>query len=455
MPPMVAGTTVGRRFRAYPEYRESGAPLLGAIPRSWTSGPLKRLVQRGRKITYGIVQCGPDVDDGVPYIRPVDMRDEAGVTPGSLRRTSREIAEAYRRSTVLPGDVVVSIGPSFGKTMVVPTELAGANLTQGTARVAPGPSVDGRYLFWCMRSRATWSFWDAGCAGATFGALTLELLGSTQICVPPVDEQQAIAAFLDRETAKIDALVARNERLIELLEAERASAIVRAVTKGLDSSVPLISSGIPSIGEVPCHWSVGPIAREWDVIDCKHRTVPFVEEGVPIVSIGEVQDLEVDTLRANRTTQAEAEHISDGGRRPVRHDVIYSRNATVGAAAIVATDEPMCLGQDVSLIRSTRQSGRYLLYQLRSAVVSAQLEEMSVGTTFSRINVARIKRFKVCIPSRSEQDAIAEHCDRIWRETEVTIRRTHALVDRLREYRSALITAAVGGQIDVRGEVEP
>lgn len=115
--------------------------------------PLKRLVDASRPITYGIVQAGADVYGGVPYIRPVDMSEHGGVVdPSELRTTSHEIAAQYRRSSVRCGDIVVSIGPSYGKTMVVPAELDGANLTQGTARVAPARDVDARYLRWSLRS---------------------------------------------------------------------------------------------------------------------------------------------------------------------------------------------------------------------------------------------------------------------------------------------------------------
>jgi type I restriction enzyme S subunit len=119
---------------------------------------LKYVIDPERPITYGIVQCGPDYPGGVPYIRPADMTDEGGVEDSSLLlRTDPEIAAAYARSTVVPGDLVISIGPSFGKVMVVPPELAGANLTQGTARVAVNRPAIARFVFWALRSTVSLS----------------------------------------------------------------------------------------------------------------------------------------------------------------------------------------------------------------------------------------------------------------------------------------------------------
>ena len=136
-----------RGWNAYPQYAVSAVEWLGRIPAHWKALPTKRIVDSARPNTYGIVQCGPNYPDGVPYIRPVDMDDERGVGLDSLQRTAPDIAAAYARSTVRASDVVVSIGPSFGKAMVVPAELEGANLTQGTARLAPGADVAPRFLF--------------------------------------------------------------------------------------------------------------------------------------------------------------------------------------------------------------------------------------------------------------------------------------------------------------------
>jgi type I restriction enzyme S subunit len=177
--------------------------------------PLKRFVDAHRPITYGIVQAGEDVEDGVPYIRPIDMDEHNGVRdPAALRKTAREIAAAYTRSTVRPGDLVVSIGPSYGKTMIVSSELDGANLTQGTARIAPGPDVEASFIRWALRSSTATEFWDAAVAGATFRALNLEPLSRTPVPAWTLREQRGISDFLDAATARINALVEKKRHMV-------------------------------------------------------------------------------------------------------------------------------------------------------------------------------------------------------------------------------------------------
>ena len=263
-------------------------------------------------------------------------------------------------------------------------------------------------------------------------------------------EQEAIAAFLDRETAQIDALVAKKKRLIELLQEKRTALITRAVTQGLDPNVPMKDSGVEWLGEIPAHWEVGALSRWWTVLDCKHRTVPFLGEGIPVVSIGEVHGLTVDPSDANRTSIKEYEKMIEGGRKPRIGDIIYSRNATVGEAAIVDNDELFCMGQDVSLIRSVSAQPLFLLHTLRSRVVLAQLEALMVGSTFKRINVGQIKKFFVAVPPRSEQDGIAQYAQEVHDAIAALIDRIREAIDILNEFRTALISAAVTGKIDVR-----
>jgi type I restriction enzyme S subunit len=201
-----------------------------------TEGPeavrLRRLVDPERPMTYGILQCGDPVEDGVPYIGPSDMPGQ-GQSPslGSLRRTTAEIASSYRRSVLSGWDVVVSIGPAYGKVALVDSDLIGANLTQDTVRVAALPNlVDSRYLVWVLLSRGASQFWDLEITGATFRRLNLGTLARTPIPLPSLDEQRRIASYLDERTAKIDALITETERFIGLAQERRSALITAAVT---------------------------------------------------------------------------------------------------------------------------------------------------------------------------------------------------------------------------------
>ncbi|TFV58992.1 UNVERIFIED_ORG: restriction endonuclease subunit S [Bacillus sp. AZ43] len=197
---------------------------------------LRRLVDRERPMTYGILQAGEPIEGGVPYIGPSDITGE-GTSPerDALRTTASEIASAYRRSVLAGGDVVVSIGPAYGKVAVVSDDLAGANLTQDTVRVALVPELaHTRFVVWALLSRQTADYWDYQIMGATFRRLNLGTLARTPIPFAPLDEQRRIASYLDEQTAKIDALIAETERFIELARERRSALITAAVTGQID-----------------------------------------------------------------------------------------------------------------------------------------------------------------------------------------------------------------------------
>lgn len=198
---------------------------------------LRRLVDPERPMTYGILQCGEPVPDGVPYVGPSDMPGQ-GQSPALnlLRRTTEEIAAVYRRSVLAGGDIVVSIGPAYGKVALLESDLAGANLTQDTVRVAPLPDVvDSRYLVWVLLSREVAQYWDVEIMGATFRRLNLGTLARSPIPLPALDEQRRIVAYLDEQTAKIDTLIAETERFIELSRERRSALITAAVTGQIDT----------------------------------------------------------------------------------------------------------------------------------------------------------------------------------------------------------------------------
>lgn len=441
-------------FPRYPKYKDSGVEWLGEVPEHWKLTQLKRVVDPQRPITYGIVQAGPHLPGGIPYIRPADMTDEKGLcSSDEMLRTSHEIAQSYARSTIEAGDLVCSIGPSFGKVMVTPPSLSGANLTQGTARIAVRQPHNNRYVFWTLRSSLSVVQWESSVGGATFRALNLGPLAETTIVLPDPPEQALIAEFLDRETGKIDELVAEQQRLMELLKEKRQAVISHAVTKGLNPRAPMKPSGIEWLGDVPEHWDVGPLKRYWAVTDCKHVTAEFVEDGIPLASIREVQGRWVSLEEAKCTTEHFYALLIEGNRRPMSGDLIFSRNATVGEVAQVRDDSPrFAMGQDVVLLRklSPDYSSDYLQSVIRSPIIIHQLENMMIGSTFKRINVEEIRSFLIPSPPPREQAAISAYLETETAKLDALAAEAQKAIDLLQERRTALISAAVTGQIDVR-----
>ena len=213
----------------------SGLPWIGQVPSQWKVAELRRIVRPGTSITYGIVQAGPHVEDGIPYIRTSDMAGERLPLDG-YGKTSREIDSAYHRSKVAAGDIVVAIRATVGKALVVPPELAGANLTQGTAKISPGPHVLSNYLWYALRSAPSVQRFEALAKGVTFREITLDMLRRFRIPLPPLAEQEEICRHLADEDVRLLSSRCMVEQSCERLREYRQALITAAVTGQLNVS---------------------------------------------------------------------------------------------------------------------------------------------------------------------------------------------------------------------------
>lgn len=398
---------------------------------------LKRLVNPARPITYGIVQAGPDTPGGIPYIRPVDMTPYSGIAPSvSLLRTTPEIAAAYRRSAIAEGDIVVSIGPSYGKVMVVNGALSGANLTQGTARVAPAPGAYNRFLYWALQSSEARQHWDSCVGGATFRALNLEPLGRTPVPLTPLEEQRRIADFLDTEIAHIDILAAKRRRMCDLLALKRE----RVIESGLG-----LERGNSPHSLVPLKYMVEAVSVGIVITPAKW----YVDSGgTPAlrglnVKPGAINSVDLVQISAEGHAEHAKSQLQSG-------DVVVVRTGQAGAAAVVPPefDGANCI--DLIIIRPGRKIvPKYLEYVLNSEHARAQVSEHAVGSIQAHFNVGAMKQIPLPSLSKDEQektvarlDQAVDKIDRLWNKL---VKQERILAER----RQALITAAVTGQFDV------
>jgi type I restriction enzyme S subunit len=190
-----------------------GEPLQN--PHDWSTLPLAEAVQAGTDVTYGIVQAGEEFPGGIPYIRTGDIVD-GEIDVSALRHTDPAIASRFVRSTVRTGEIIMSIRATVGTTAVVPPCLDGANLTQGTARVAPGKNVNGVYLLQYLRMPSTQAWIQRQVKGATFREITLARLRELPVLIPPMAIQDKFAAKAMLANSAIDSskvLLSRIENL--------------------------------------------------------------------------------------------------------------------------------------------------------------------------------------------------------------------------------------------------
>ena len=431
----------------YPTYKDSGLPWLAQVPEGWGADAVKRhyAIQLGKMLQGG--RSAPS-DREVAYLKAQHVQWFAVRTsaPPKMWASPSDI-EQYG---VKAGDLLVCEGGEGGRCGIL-REIPESYIIQNALhRVRPLGHCRNDYLQWVMSAIAATGWFEAINSKATIAHFTREKFGALRIPVPTPGEQDAIVRFLDHADRRIRRYIAAKRRLIALLNEQKQTAIHRAVTRGLDPFVSTRPSGVEWLGDVPEHWEVAPLRRRWTVTDCKHLTVPFVEEGIPLASVREVQSFDLDLSTSKRTTMDWYETLIGGGRAPRRGDVIYCRNVSVGAAAFVSTDAPFAMGQDVCLIRSANQNQRYLNYFLHSPAMDRELAMLLVGSTFKRINVSDIKGLIIAMPPRAEQDAIAAHLDQELDHLERPISDAHLQIGLMREYRARLIADVVTGKLDVR-----
>ena len=404
----------------------------------------------------------PDDQNDITVLRVADF-DRQSFKVSDLKLTTRSIPPKDRGSRLIKqGDLLIEKSGGGDKTLVgcvVLFDKAYEAVTSNfVAKMSPLESYDSYFLAYAFSQLYAGKV-NYPSIKQTTGIQNLDSDSylMEKFCFPPKHEQKNISCFLDHETAKIDNLIEKQQQLIELLKEKRQAVISHAVTKGLNPDVPMKDSGVEWLGEVPKHWVSSSLKHKANIIDCKHITAEFSDTGIPVASIGEVKNWFVDLSTAKLTNERYYRSLIEGGRKPLAGDIIYSRNATVGEAAIVGSNmPPFAMGQDVCLIKTKENIiPEYILYVLKSNTIFQQLNLAMIGSTFKRINVDDIRNFSIAIPPKNEQISIVNVLKAKLEKYDQTVENAELLVNYMQERRTALISAAVTGKIDVRDWVAP
>lgn len=211
----------------------SGVSWLGEVPRNWRVVPLKLLICPETSISYGIVQPGDHVRDGVPFIQTYNLTAEK-ISREDLQRTDPDIAAKYPRTNLKEGDILLGIRASIGAVMVVPKELEDINLSRGIARIAPASAILSDFLAMYLKSEPVKSYWELWQQGSTYSVISIEVVKNLAVLVPPLEEQRAITDDIVKSIDQIDRLNDRVTRVIRLLQERRSALISAAVTGKID-----------------------------------------------------------------------------------------------------------------------------------------------------------------------------------------------------------------------------
>ena len=437
-----------RRFKPYAAYKDSGVEWLGEIPESWQSKRLKFVAP----IRVSKLNVKPD---DTLY---VGLENVDSWTGRLLLDTQPESVDSVV-GTFKAGDVL------FGKLRPYLAKAASPDFdgvcTSEILALRPNSGGSQRYVMYCLLNAAFIRWLDSLTFGTKMPRLSPEQVSSSFVTVPSEAEQRAIAAFLDRETARIDALLAKKERLIELLQEQRTALISRAVTKGLDPNVAMKDSGVEWLGQIPAHWEakrvrhlMSRIEQGWSP-DCENREADEDEWGVlkaGCVNRGVFVETEHKALPAALQPITELE-VHEG-------DLLMSRASgsreLVGSVALVPKCRPRLLLCDkVFRLHLNPKEGHrpFLAYSMNSRIARWQIEVVLSGGSGLANNIAQgvVKDLMVPVPPRPEQRAIAAFLDHEAARIDTLVSKVRDAIDCLKELRTALISAAVTGKIDVRG----
>lgn len=431
------------------------ADWIGALPKEWTLRPLKSLFR-----TVGGSTPKSDVevywDGDVVWITPTDLgRDGIAKLSGSQRTITPEGLASCATTMVPPSSIILSTRAPIGSLGVATVPLC---TNQGCKALVPGNAAASAFFAYVL-SIATDALRLRG-KGTTFLELSADELGAFKVPVPPLPEQTAIAAFLDRETGKIDALVEEQKRLIELLKEKRQAVISHAVTKGLNPDAPMKETGIGWLGEVPEHWSVariktvvGGIEQGWSP-QCESFPVLSSEEW-GVLKVGCVNGGKFDAAE-NKALPPDLAPVPELGLR--NQDLLISRANTrelVGSAAVVEGDFPrLMLCDKLYRLKTLRPSciPKFLAYFLGTAAARGQIELGATGASSSMLNIGQstILELATPLPPVAEQISLISSLEEQLLNMGHLRAQAEAAIALLHERRAALISAAVTGKIDVR-----
>lgn len=427
-------------FPKYGEYKESGVRWLGSVPDRWTVKPLKHVFT----VVGGSTpksEIGDYWDGEHVWVTPSDLSSLLGF---DIAESSRRITTAGPNScgtTLVPaGSIVISTRAPIGSLAIAGTTLCTNQGCKSLVRKGTGHPRFYAYLLSVAGEEL-----NVRGRGTTFLELSADALGAFEVVEPTTDDQAAIVDFLDRETAKIDALVKQQKHLIELLKDKRQTVISQTVVKGLDRSVPMKGSGIEWLGEIPRHWQL----QRGRFLFAQADDPP--EDGDGVVTA--FRDGQV-TLRENRRTEGFTMAVLEVGyQRVCRGDlVIHGMDAFAGAIGVSESDGKCTPEYSVLRARVPSLANQYYAAALRLMALRNFIYVIcpSVRERAPRFRYESFKDVWLPVPPIFEQRAIMEHISDEVRRLDELAREAAGLIRLAAERRTALISAAVTGKIDVR-----
>jgi type I restriction enzyme S subunit len=430
----------------YAKYKDSGIAWLGKIPEHWE---IKKLKQVAKLIDGDRGKNYPSenelISEGIPFLSTKNIKLNTFDFSREKKFISREKFADLGRGKIIENDLVVTMRGTIGQTALfakVPYKTAFINAQMLIIRSLHIFPVFLKYV-------SNSSLWiqqlDFHSYGTAQQQLSNAVLGTLELFYPPLEEQKAIAAYLDRKTAEIDELIAQKERLIALYEEEKTAIINEAVTKGINPDVKLKPTAIDWLGDIPEHWKVTK-ANYVSNIFVPQRNKPQLNDtsGIPWLTM---DDMSTDRISKTLFKVADKALQDAGSKVLPKGSVIASCVGNFGVSAI--NDIDVIINQQLQAFIPNNQKiiSEYLCNIV--SISSCYFEMVATAATLPYVNQSGFASIPILLPPLEEQKAIAEYIEKETVRIDAKIAKTKRIIELQKEYRTALISEAVTGKIKI------
>lgn len=409
-----------------------------ALPADWSSKRLKYLATYNDEVLAENTEEEIEID----YVEISGVSLSRGIE--KIERMSFGNAPSRARRKVRAGDILISTVRTYLRA-IARVDVASPDLiaSTGFCVVRPNDDVDSGFLGWAAKSEPFVSAVVARSIGVSYPAINASELATIDMPLPPLDMQRRIARFLDLKTARIDGLIEKKRALLDRLAEKRQALITRAVTKGLDPAAPMKPSGVDWLGEIPAHWSLIPF--KWRCQIKSGQVDPKEPEYAEMMLIAP-DHIESSTGRLLQVSSAEEQGAISGKYLCPEGTILYSKIRPALRKVAIYDSECLC-SADMYAIDSGRDLIReYLFYFLLTDAFASYAELESLRVAMPKVNREALGAFPIPIPSCDEQREIALFCEEVDQDHREVTDRVRDSIERLEEYRTAQITAAVTGQ---------
>ncbi|EKA9348607.1 restriction endonuclease subunit S [Cronobacter sakazakii] len=444
------------KYKAYPEYKDSGVEWLGEIPGHWKTLAIKHVAQLNPSKSCISLEKMKGMCSFVPM-------EKLKFNSLSLDEV-KDVSDVYNGYTYFENEdiLIAKVTPCFeNKNMVVAHDLHNG-IGFGSSEIyilRCNDIINNDFLFYRLQEDNFMSIAEGAMTGAGgLKRVPSELLNNFKFGLPGKKEQSIIVNFLKHETAKIDNLIEKQQQLIELLKEKRQAVISHAVTKGLNSDVPMKNSGVEWLGDVPEHWRVSRI-KNYAKIESGHtpsRTKPeyWVSCNIPWVSLNDSKQLkEVDYIEDTFYKISELGMANSSAHLLPARAVVFTRDASIGLSAI--TTKSMAVSQHLIAWICDEKFVIPEFLLLVFYAMEKEFERYTFGATIKTIGMDNVRGLKSTFPPVEEQRNLIDWAFNKIEKIKSSISRVEDMLSLLQERRTALISAAVTGKIDVRDWVAP